>query len=278
VNRAAPFELFFLPARAGERLCVFHPPAAGTPKGAVVYFHPFAEEMNKSRRMAALQSRRLAQRGYAVLQMDLYGCGDSSGDFGDASWDIWKEDAALAVQYVKQRVSGPVWLWGLRLGATLALDFARGSAERFEGYLLWQPVASGEAYMTQFLRLQVANDMLAGSEKTTTQRLREDLQAAGMLEIAGYRLSRRMADAVDALRLSDLAPRDEAPVCWLEVVSGAAGSVPPASRRVADAWAARGRTPEIRTVAGEPFWHTTEIAECAALIDETTGMMAGVPA
>ena len=40
----------------------------------------WAEEMNKARRMAALQARLLAENGYAVLQIDLHGCGDSSGD------------------------------------------------------------------------------------------------------------------------------------------------------------------------------------------------------
>ncbi len=70
-------------------------------RGAVVYVHPFAEEMNKSRRMAALQSRALAAAGFAVLQIDLLGCGDSSGDFGDASWDEWIDDVLLAVRWLR---------------------------------------------------------------------------------------------------------------------------------------------------------------------------------
>ena len=48
--------------------------------------------MNKSRRMAALQARAFAEMGFGVLQIDLFGCGDSSGDFSDARWDIWKQD------------------------------------------------------------------------------------------------------------------------------------------------------------------------------------------
>jgi len=76
--------------------------------------------MNKARRMAALQSRRLAAAGYSVLQIDLFGCGDSSGDFADARWEIWKQDLRLALGWLKPRVAGPLGLWGLRLGATLA--------------------------------------------------------------------------------------------------------------------------------------------------------------
>jgi alpha/beta superfamily hydrolase len=73
--------------------------------------HPFVEEMNKSRRMAALQSRSLAARGYSVLQIDLFGCGDSSGDFADASWEIWVQDVVLGAQWLSQRVGGAVALW-----------------------------------------------------------------------------------------------------------------------------------------------------------------------
>jgi len=63
----------------------------------VVFAQPFVEEMNKSRRMAALQARALAGQGWAVLLPDLLGCGDSPGDKGDARWTAWVDDSvALA--------------------------------------------------------------------------------------------------------------------------------------------------------------------------------------
>ena len=54
-------EPFFLPTTDGQRLCIHHSPA-GPARGAVLYLHPWAEEMNKARRVAALQSRALAAR------------------------------------------------------------------------------------------------------------------------------------------------------------------------------------------------------------------------
>src|SRR5436190_24333737 len=96
----AGFEVFFLPAEPGARFALFHPARGPVVRGGILYVHPFAEEMNKSRRMAAQQIRAFTQCGYAVLQIDLYGCGDSSGDFGDARWDIWKSDLALAVTWL----------------------------------------------------------------------------------------------------------------------------------------------------------------------------------
>ena len=124
--RSAPAEPFFLQTDCGRRFCLYHAPRAEKEcRGAFIYVHPFGEEMNKSRRMAALQARAFAAMGFGVLQIDLFGCGDSSGDFSDARWDIWKQDLSGASTWLAERVSAPISLWGLRLGALLALDFAR---------------------------------------------------------------------------------------------------------------------------------------------------------
>src|SRR5262245_16378618 len=145
----APFEAFFLPSGRGERFCVFYP-AAGAPLGSVLSIHPFAEEMNKSRRMAALQARAFAARGYTVLQIDLMGCGESSGNFSEARWALWKDDVRTAHHWLRSHVGGAVHLWGLRLGALLAADCACERDPGFASLLMWQPVISGAQFMTQF--------------------------------------------------------------------------------------------------------------------------------
>lgn len=275
-GHTGPFEPFFLPAISGERFCVFHP-AAGASRGSLVYVHPFAEEMNKSRRMAALQSRMLAAHGYAVLQIDLFGCGDSSGDFGDANWETWLQDVALGVRWLKQRVGGSVTLWGLRLGALLALDAARLCDPAPAGFVLWQPIVSGEQFLTQFLRLRVASGMIAdGVARTGTQGMRKEIHAGTVLEIAGYDLAPGLAIAIDGLKLAALAPHG-VPVHWFEVVAEASRSLSPASRRVADEWIARGVEVSVNTVFGEPFWNTVEITECPALLSDTTRVAAQAP-
>ncbi len=121
-------DAFFLRVAHGQRFCLYHAPAASTThkvKSALIYLHPFAEEMNKSRRVAAMQARLLAQHGYAVLQIDLHGCGDSSGDFGDATWQSWVQDVLEAHAWLRERCDAPLWLWGLRAGCLLATDAAK---------------------------------------------------------------------------------------------------------------------------------------------------------
>ena len=123
-GRPALPQAFFLPDGAGgQRFCLFHPPQ-GVPRGRVLYLHPFAEELNTTRRVVAQQARALAQAGFAVLQIDLLGCGDSSGDFADASWEAWLDDAQQAYGWLTDHATGPLWLWGMRSGALLATALA----------------------------------------------------------------------------------------------------------------------------------------------------------
>ncbi|MRV75864.1 hydrolase 2, exosortase A system-associated [Duganella sp. FT92W] len=261
---------FFLPvAGQGARFCLYHAPA-GPCTAALVYLHPFAEEMNRSRRMAALAARALAAQGVAVLQIDLLGCGDSSGDFADANWEAWRADVALAVSWLRERSGHVPGLWGLRTGALLALDCARGTG--CARLLLWQPVHSGAQYLTQFLRLQLAADMLDQQQaaRNTTAALRAALRAGTPLEVAGYTLSPALADALDGLDSKTLAP--PCPTHWFELAPDAGRTLPPAGASVLQAWQAQGADVQVQVVAGAPFWSTPEIAISPALLDATTAI------
>ena len=256
---------FFLDVPGGQRFCLYHP-AAGACRGALLYLHPFGDEMNKARRMAALQARAFARQGLAVLQLDLHGCGDSSGEFGDATWDGWKQDVALGCAWLRDRTGQPVTLWGLRLGATLALDYARSDAA-IAALLLWQPVQQGPAFLTQVLRLRIANDMFDDSkEKTGTKALREQLRGGETLEVAGYDITPAMADSLDGLDAAAMAPLGM-PVHWCEIVPAADRPLNVAGARLAEAWKGAGVALQVHLVPGQPFWATQEITECPALVE-----------
>jgi exosortase A-associated hydrolase 2 len=269
---AGAAEALFLDVAPGQRFGLFHRPA-GACRGAILYVHPFGDEMNKARRMAALQARALAAAGFGVLQLDLYGCGDSSGDLRDARWDGWKQDLAGASAWLHERLGRPVTLWGLRLGALLALDYARGAAQPVAGLLLWQPVLSGSTFLTQFLRLRVASDMLASEEGAGagSTALRAALAAGETLEIGGYELAPALAAALDALDAETMAPA--CPVTWFEVVPQAGRQVPARSARLQAGWHARGIALTTHVVAGQPFWATQEISESAQLLDATVAAL-----
>jgi exosortase A-associated hydrolase 2 len=260
-------DAFFLDTSDGPRFGLYHAPR-GACRGALVYVHPFAEEMNRSRRMAALGARALAAQGYGVLLLDLHGCGDSGGDFGDATWDGWLRDIACARAWIEERLGRTAGLWGLRVGALLAVAHAQTAPLAPERLLLWQPVTNGSGYLNGFLRLRLAGELLAGgSDSGGTDALREALLAGESLEIAGYRLNPQLAAGLDAADARALGPR--CPIHWFEVMAADGRPLPPAAVRVADTWRLQGSRVEVRQVAGPQFWSAPETVDCPALIDAT---------
>lgn len=259
---------FFLDSPRGPLFCLYTAPSNAEPQGAVLYLHPFAEEMHKSRRMAAIQARAFAAAGYAVLQVDLTGCGDSAGDFGDASWQAWCEDALLAHAWLRQKTAAPLTLWGLRTGATLAVDVARTLADaqhNVQQLLLWQPVTSGDVFLNQFLRIKLASEMLAdGQAQSGTKALRAGLEAGEAVEVGGYMLSPNMARELGRIKLSAMQP--PCPVIWLEVGPESSETLMPASQRMAETWQTQGVSVTAKTVQGTAFWVTQEITECPGLL------------
>ena len=273
-----PAEPFFLDASPGKRFCLYHPPAGSTlPNQAFIYLHPFAEEMNKSRRMAALQAKTFAATGYGVLQMDLYGCGDSEGDFGDATWDIWKDDVECAYRWLIQQGFTSVYFWGLRLGALLALDYAGKAGIDSSKFILWQPVVNGKSFLTQFLRLKLVNNLMSDNvdKISNVQGFREKLATDESLEVAGYTLSPAMATAIDALKLNQLIVKNSE-IYWFEITPDAGRGLSPAGVSVVEAWNQSGIDPKVVCIPGLSFWATQEISECPELLTATIEAFSGV--
>ena len=274
---------FFLPAEVGQRYGLYHS-AKGQPRGQVLLAHAFAEELNKTRRMTTLQARALAGAGFAVLQVDLLGCGDSSGDFGDAEWDAWLSDLVLARTWLQAQMPAgqpvPLWLWGVRAGCLLAADLARTLVEACH-LLLWQPsFLTGSQQLQQFLRLRLAADLLAqaGPGSKGAMRALQDQVAAGQtLDIAGYGLAPGLANGLAGSALTP-PPAPQGPasrLVWLEVASVAreAEQPTPAAARTLQAWRQAGWQVWADSVQGPAFWQTVEAEEAPALLAATLAAM-----
>lgn len=273
-------EAFFLPTASGYRFCVLRAPE--TPdrlRGALLYVHPFAEEMNKSRRAIAVAACAFAEAGWAVLQIDLLGCGDSSGELSDATWETWCEDVVAGYRWLESRCERTPALWGLRLGCVLASDTA-AQLETQPNLLLWQPVLSGRIHLTQFLRLKVAAEALddAAASRTKVSALRQSLAHGETLEIAGYPVTPALAAGMDSAELA-LPPDYKGRLWWCEVVVNH-DTVSPASKSKIATLETRGCSVETVVVPDAPFWQTQEIAECPALVAASTHALslAGTPA
>ena len=117
----------------------------------MVHVHALAEEMNRARVSVAAQARALARAGFAVLTIDLAGCGDSAGELADVDWKDWVTDVEAALDWLRRRHPGKPWLWALRAGALVAVEVIRRGNE-VAGLVAVQPPASGEQVLRQFLQ------------------------------------------------------------------------------------------------------------------------------
>ena len=266
-------EIFFLQVGIGQRFCVYYPPKSSVERGAVLYIHPFAEEMNKSRRMAALQANVMAEAGYAVLQIDLFGCGDSSGDFGDASWSDWRSDILTAVAWLRTRTAAPLTLWGLRVGCLLAATVAVDLQER-PNFIFWQPVISGMQFWKQFMRLKAASELASGRGKEVLDALRQRLDSGSNVEIAGYSIDHDLAYGLENAELVPVQGQ-QGSVGWFELSSRPDARIAPVALQRIEKWRSAGYVVDAVAVEGPAFWQTSEIEVVPQLIDSTLSLLGG---
>jgi len=262
---------FHLDTPRGRRFCVSDAPP-GEIRGALLFVPPFAEELNKSRRMTALAARAFAERGWFVLRPDLGGCGDSEGDFGEADWRGWIADIDDAWNWLALRApDARRALWTLRAGSLLAAAWLRWRGERPD-LLLWQPVFDGERHLQQFLRLEPARQMLAeGEVAAAAATLRARLDAGETVEVAGYALNPRLTRGLSAATF-ELPPACGGRVDLFELGSDATPSPALISRR--DALRVAGVRAECHRVQGPAFWQTAEIALAPQLLERSLAALA----
>ena len=263
-------------AAPGGRLStsVFLPEDENSPVHWVIHVPAFAEEMNKSRAMISLQARSLADTGIAVIVPDLFGTGDSEGEFSAADWNQWKSDLKFLIQWVRDQGSHRITLWGLRLGCLLALDLVQQDSESIAEVLMWQPVLSGKLHMGQFLRLRMASSLMRGDTETVTQ-IRDHLLAGHYIEVAGYQLSPAMFQQMEAVSAANMRIPSGMNIRILEVVSSAEKPLLPVTLKQVDLWQESGAKSFGSSHQGDPFWMTQEIAYARALIEVTSGYLTG---
>lgn len=266
--RTPPLSPILLDGTAGSLFGVYYPPVSGTnQRCAILHVPAFAEEMNKARRMVALQARAFARRGYGVLVLDLFGTGDSAGDFVDARWDIWLRDIATGVDWLQSRSHTEVCLWGLRLGGLLALHASLDAPASIRRLLLWNPVLNGESYLQQFLRLRVAAAIFSSDAKTeTTQDLLQTLNNGIPVEIAGYELHPDLAKALSSAKAPQPGRLSGTEISCVEVGPDREKGLSVPLRRQLEAWTSVGHIASATLVQGDPFWSTLEITEAPELL------------
>ena len=258
------FNPFFFQGATGDLFAVYYPPK-GTKKGDILHVHPFASDLIIARQIVFYQARVFASQGWGVLVPDLFGCGDSAGEFEDATLDIWLKDLASAVRWLRKnhkQGQDQVALWGYRFGGLLAMEFARRSTRVLDKMLLVEPAISGESVISELLTADApvtpaaAERIIRGEPDSGAPRESRRPASGAGYSFYGYNLSSELVSAIDGLQLAPLGKLVKEMHPWIKVewweIGTKTGRHPrPATQAVLDTWQRDGCS------AG---FHVTEIA------------------
>ncbi len=266
----------FIKGTKGDLFTLFVPPT--TPQHTIFLFLPsFAEELNRCRVMVAMQARQMAALGHGCLLLDYYGTGDSQGDFSETSWQQWQADVDSAYSWLCQQGYTQIGLWGLRIGALLAVERAVQDTKRFQRILLWQPVLDGKLLLTQFLRIRVAMLMDRGLKSQTTQDMRHLLEQGESIEIAGYEITPELYFSIEKQKMADYSVTEVLPpMDWFEVVMEDGGGFPLASRRLLEKWQAEKVAIKTHSYSGPFFWQLHERELTPQLLEQTAKAVSAI--
>lgn len=260
-------EAEFIDGAHGRLFVLSRGPASA--KNVVLVVPPFAEEMNKARRMITEVTCSLARRGTASICVDLFGTGDSEGEFGDSRWDGWIDDLAAVDAWAAARGWPITGLLAVRLGCALAASYVGRRRASLDRWVFWQPVLDGTRCMDQFLRLKLAAGMLGQGPKRTVADLRDEIRASGSLEVAGYDLSAELLAGIDAVRLVERVGAPCPPLHWFELVHDVSAPLPIPATRLIEKLRDEGCEVQVQAVASAPIWTSTEIVVSEALAEST---------
>jgi len=253
---------------SGRRIFSLYFNARLKSKSSVLLIPPFAEEMNKSRRMYSELARNLSAGNQNVLLFDFYGTGDSEGLLKDAVWQDWIEDIQNCVSTLYNYGAEQISFLGLRTGALLASDYLSKCDDKIHKLLLWQPVIDGRIFLSQFMRLRLASSMMRDdASRETAKDLKAQLSRGDSLEIAGYSITPAIASSMEITTLKKLPPGVCDALAWFDLVPDEQRELPLVSRKLVEHWQEQGVNVTHQKIVGIPFWSSTEIIVNPELIE-----------
>ena len=257
-------DAFFLGSGVHRRFALTTVPDE-QPVGTLLFVPPFAEEMNRCRRMAALAAQHFASQGWLVIQIDLKGTGDSAGEFGQTVWFDWLDDLDLAWNWLQSQGEYPCAVWSLRAGSLLTASWLHRSGQQAP-LLLWQPVARGDRFLNQFLRYKSAVDLLQnGKAEPDYEDLKVALGQGEAVEVAGYVISAALAEGM-APSVLELPTGYKSPVAIFEVSSRTPPVVSLGTERLAELLRESSADVTVEPIPGPAFWQSREIEVADGLL------------
>jgi len=265
---------YFLETEHGSIFVIEYGPRMPEPEiETVVIVPPFAEEMNRCRRMMSLQARALAGSGLRAILVDLHGTGDSEGDFSDAHWTVWCGNIVSVVSDIVAASRGSVSFLAIRFGALVLFDHQSDLVSRASKIVLWNPCTNGSTFLRQFLRIRIASQMSENnSRKESIAELMDRFASGESVEVAGYEISPELARSMSSAALITDDLEASPPMYWFEIVSNPSSPLPVASNAVIEQMQRDNIRLSVTAMCGEKFWNTVETTTVPSLINATTAV------
>lgn len=247
---------------------------AGNESRWVVFVPPFAEEMNKTRRQVAVTAQELATVGLSSVYFDLYGTGDSAGNFSDATWSTWVKNTIAVFKDLERHGREVEAVVATRLGCALVAQALREAGVAVPKTVFWQPVESGYRHMTRFLRVAVAASLMRRGPRVSVDELREQIAQGRTHEVAGYQLAASLVQEIDKVSLSSLVGRQLGRIHVLNVSRSVGNGESADETRIDDLAEEWDVGAIVLRVPGAPFWASAELLVNRELADITVSLLA----
>ena len=244
-------------------------PDSGTSAKAVILVPPFAEELNRSKRMYVLCARQLAAAGLHVACFDFTGTGDSYGAWESVSWPSWLENLSEVYHYLEDAGVSDISVIALRLAALIVADSVTSHQLEFTKCLFWDAIEDGEGYIRQLIRLKIAAAMTEDSKALTSKDVLAELDDHGFLEIGGYHITAQLFDSIKQAKLKNSIETlvDATELHWM-VLRSANQSISTPSYPLCLPENLRHRV-SMHTVLDTRFWMQQEVTIAPALLQKT---------
>ncbi|MDE2430339.1 MAG: alpha/beta fold hydrolase [Burkholderiales bacterium] len=241
LNADSAFEprAFWFGSEANPMLGWYHP-AQKNQDGeirqcGVVLCPPFGHEYMVSYRAYKHLANSLAAAGFAVCFFDYNGSGDSADAGGDRV-ALWQDNIRTAATQLRTMAGvSDIALFGLRLGALLAVSVAQDVSAT--ALILMAPVTSGRAYVRELLALRSMSPIQADTHGDPAYQVTDD-------ELTGYEFSATTRASLSKLDMLK-APRPTSPVLILsrDDISGQ-------EAKLANAWHSEEHTLHLSDTSG----------------------------
>ena len=243
---------------------------AASNRKAVVFVPPFAEELNRSKRMFVLCARQLASAGLDAVCFDYAGTGDSYGNWGEFELSDWQANLTAVCDYLYNSGINDVSLVALRFGALVAAETISTGNVSIAKCVLWDPVENGEGFIRQLIRLKIAAAMAEEAKKISTKDVQAAIDQQGFVEIAGYSLSAPLIDSIKKLKLRDTieAVVENSSLYWVTLTGKNQASK--SSFRPASLPEGLEKQVSIQQINDVRFWMQQEVTVAPTLLQKTS--------